>query len=119
MRRPRNCHGEARVVDGKNFPVSRKIAAALVTVKPGGLRELHWHPNASEWQYYIQGSGRMTVFNWVPFWRAADERSRTLQFISFTKNVTMIGGLLFIAAYTEQPAIISSVSLLRRVLQRS
>jgi hypothetical protein len=22
------------------------------------LRELHWHPNADEWQYYIQGSGR-------------------------------------------------------------
>jgi oxalate decarboxylase len=26
------------------------------------LRELHWHPNADEWQYYLQGSGRMTVF---------------------------------------------------------
>jgi oxalate decarboxylase len=25
------------------------------------LRELHWHPQASEWQYYINGSGRMTV----------------------------------------------------------
>jgi oxalate decarboxylase len=23
---------------------------------------MHWHPNASEWQYYISGSGRMTVF---------------------------------------------------------
>jgi oxalate decarboxylase len=31
-------------------------------MKPGALRELHWHPNASEWQYYIGGSGRMTVF---------------------------------------------------------
>lgn len=44
--------GEVRVVDSKNFPVSQHIAAALVTVKPGGLRELHWHPNASEWQFY-------------------------------------------------------------------
>jgi oxalate decarboxylase len=26
------------------------------------MRELHWHPNNDEWQYYIQGSGRMTVF---------------------------------------------------------
>jgi oxalate decarboxylase len=34
----------------------------LVTVKPGGLRELHWHPNASEWQFYLAGKGRMTVF---------------------------------------------------------
>jgi len=23
---------------------------------------MHWHPNASEWQYYISGKGRMTVF---------------------------------------------------------
>ena len=28
----------------------------------GAMRELHWHPNNDEWQYYIQGSGRMTVF---------------------------------------------------------
>jgi oxalate decarboxylase len=54
--------GEARVVDSHNFPASKNIAAALVNVKPGGLRELHWHPNASEWQYYISGKGRMTVF---------------------------------------------------------
>jgi oxalate decarboxylase len=26
------------------------------------MRELHWHPNNDEWQYYIEGSGRMTVF---------------------------------------------------------
>jgi oxalate decarboxylase len=31
-------------------------------VKPDGLRELHWHPNASEWQLWIAGKGRMTVF---------------------------------------------------------
>ena len=29
---------------------------------PGALRELHRHPNASEWQYWIKGSGRMTAF---------------------------------------------------------
>jgi len=34
---------------------------AMVTVHPGGLRELHWHPNADEWQYFISGKGRMTV----------------------------------------------------------
>jgi oxalate decarboxylase len=54
--------GSARVVDSRNFPVSRHIAAALVTVKPGGMRELHWHPNAAEWQFWISGKGRMTVF---------------------------------------------------------
>jgi oxalate decarboxylase len=54
--------GEVRIVDSRNFPVSKHIAAALVTLKPGGMRELHWHPNASEWQFYIAGKGRMTVF---------------------------------------------------------
>jgi oxalate decarboxylase len=54
--------GEVRVVDSHNFPASKSIAAGLVIIKPGGLRELHWHPNASEWQFYIAGKGRMTVF---------------------------------------------------------
>ncbi|MEJ1977311.1 MAG: cupin domain-containing protein [Acetobacteraceae bacterium] len=33
------------MVDTSNFPVSKTIAAALVEIEPGGLRELHWHPN--------------------------------------------------------------------------
>jgi oxalate decarboxylase len=53
--------GEVEIIDAKIFPVT-PIAAATVTLKPGGLRELHWHPNADEWQYYITGKGRMTVF---------------------------------------------------------
>jgi oxalate decarboxylase len=55
--------GEVHIVDSRTFTASKNIAAALVTIKPGGLRELHWHPNASEWQYWIAGKGRMTVFN--------------------------------------------------------
>jgi oxalate decarboxylase len=54
--------GEVRIVDSSTFKVSTTIAAAIVTVRPGGLRELHWHPNADEWQYFISGKGRMTVF---------------------------------------------------------
>lgn len=54
--------GQVRIVDSSSFPAATTIAAALVEVEPGGLRELHWHPNADEWQYYISGRGRMTVF---------------------------------------------------------
>jgi oxalate decarboxylase len=54
--------GNVRIVDSSNFPVSKNIAAALVEVEPGAIRELHWHPNADEWQYYLGGRGRMTVF---------------------------------------------------------
>ena len=45
-----------KIVDRRNFPAT-DIAAAIVTLKPGGLRELHWHPNADEWQYYVKGNG--------------------------------------------------------------
>jgi oxalate decarboxylase len=65
--------GHVRIVDSSTFKVSTTVAAAIVTVHPGGLRELHWHPNADEWQYYIEGKGRMTVF-------ATGGRARTLDF---------------------------------------
>ncbi len=68
-----NASGDVRIVDSKNFTAAKNIAAALVTIKPGGLRELHWHPNASEWQYWIKGSGRMTVF-------ASAGKARTMSF---------------------------------------
>jgi oxalate decarboxylase len=53
--------GTLRVVDSKNFPAAKTIAAGLFSMKPGALREMHWHPQ-SEWQYFINGSARMTVF---------------------------------------------------------
>ena len=65
--------GTVRIVDSNNFPVSTTIAAALVEIKPGGMREMHWHPNNDEWQYYLTGSGRMTVF-------AASGTARTFNF---------------------------------------
>jgi oxalate decarboxylase len=65
--------GSVRIADARNFPVSSTIAAALVEVHPGGMREMHWHPNADEWQYWISGQARMTVF-------AAGGRARTFDF---------------------------------------
>jgi oxalate decarboxylase len=64
--------GSVKIVDRSNFPAT-DIAAAIVTLKPGGLRELHWHPNEDEWQYYVKGTGRMTVF-------AAGGHARTMDF---------------------------------------
>jgi oxalate decarboxylase len=65
--------GTARIVDSSNFPAAATIAAALVEVELGAMRELHWHPNTDEWQYYIQGRGRMGVF-------AASGKARTFDF---------------------------------------
>jgi oxalate decarboxylase len=69
----RTSGGEVRIVDSSQFKVSKSIAAAIVTVHPGGIRELHWHQNADEWQYYFAGKGRMTVF-------ATGGRARTMDF---------------------------------------
>ena len=55
--------GRVRIVDVNTFPAAQTISAAFVEIEPGGMRELHWHPKAAEWQYYIQGQARMTVFN--------------------------------------------------------
>ncbi|KAJ8608012.1 hypothetical protein MRB53_039918 [Persea americana] len=54
--------GTIQIVDSTNFPVSKTIAAAIVHLEPGALRELHWHPNAEEWLYFASGHARATVF---------------------------------------------------------
>jgi oxalate decarboxylase len=53
--------GWVRITDSTNFPAASTIAAALVHVEPGAMREIHWHLT-DEWQYYISGRARMTVF---------------------------------------------------------
>jgi oxalate decarboxylase len=65
--------GTVRITDTSVFPASKTISAALVEVQPGGMREMHWHPNTNEWQYYIEGQARMGVF-------AASGQARTFDF---------------------------------------
>ncbi len=65
--------GSLKIIDVGKFPVADKICAALVTLKPGGLREMHWHTDSDEWQYYIKGKGRMTV-------ASTGARARTMDF---------------------------------------
>lgn len=65
--------GKVRIVDSINFPESVNIAAGLVEVEPDGMREMHWHPNNDEWQYYIEGIARMGVF-------ASEGKTRTFNF---------------------------------------
>jgi len=77
----RTSGGEVRVVDSHNFPAARNIAAALNIIKPGGLRELHWHPNASEWQFYLAGKARMTVFMPVGSARTMDFHANDVGFV--------------------------------------
>jgi oxalate decarboxylase len=54
-----------------------------VEVEPGGMRELHWHPNTNEWQYYIQGEARMGVFGASGQARTFDFRAGDVGYVPF------------------------------------
>ena len=54
--------GWERIVTAKEFPINNTLTSVMQYLEPGALRELHWHPNADEWQYYISGRARVTVF---------------------------------------------------------
>jgi oxalate decarboxylase len=75
--------GAVRITDSSVFPVSTTIAAALVEVEPGGMRELHWHPNTDEWQYYIEGQARMGVFGASGQARTFDFRAGDVGYVPF------------------------------------
>jgi|SRR5579863_3188411 len=54
--------GEERIVSSKEFPIQTTLTAARMDLKPGALRELHWHPHADEWQYVVRGRTRVGIF---------------------------------------------------------
>jgi oxalate decarboxylase len=75
--------GRVRIVDSSNFPASSTIAAALVELDQGAMRELHWHPTDDEWQYYISGQAKMTVFASSGKARTFDYRAGDVGYVPF------------------------------------
>lgn len=67
--------GLVRITDSTNFPISKTIAAAHLDIGPGSMREMHWHPNADEWSFFIKGRARVTIF-------AADGTARTFNYVA-------------------------------------
>lgn len=65
--------GSLKIIDPQSFPIASNFAAALFTIKPGAMRELHWHTTSDEWNYIISGQGRLTIY-------VAPEASRTFDF---------------------------------------
>ena len=45
--------GSVKIVDSHTFNISKTTAMAEVTVEPGAMRELHWHPTQDEWAYFL------------------------------------------------------------------
>ena len=65
--------GQVRITDSTNFPISKTVAAGHLSIHPGALREMHWHPNADEWSFFISGRARVTIF-------AAEGTARTFDY---------------------------------------
>lgn len=70
----RTSGGEVRITDSSNFAISKTVAAAHLRIEPGAMREMHWHPNADEWSFFIRGRARVTVF-------AAEGNARTFDYV--------------------------------------
>jgi oxalate decarboxylase len=59
--------GWAREVTSRELPVATELAGVNMRLKPGGIREMHWHKEA-EWAFMLAGRARIT---------AVDEQGRT------------------------------------------
>lgn len=66
--------GQVRITDSRNFPISKTVSAAHAIIEPGAIREMHWHPNADEWSFFIRGRARVTIF-------AAEGSARTFDYL--------------------------------------
>lgn len=66
--------GSTKVIDSRLFPETT-LSALIIDLEPGAMREIHWHPDADELQYYTKGQARMTVFDATANARTFDFRA--------------------------------------------
>ena len=58
------CEGGRRIdVTADQLPALSGMALSLLELNPAGFREPHWHPNAHELSYCLEGTGLMTIFS--------------------------------------------------------
>jgi oxalate decarboxylase/phosphoglucose isomerase-like protein (cupin superfamily) len=60
-----NISGSRTIVNADNFPIfnGNGMAAYLLRLTQGGVYEPHWHLNAAELSYCINGRAIMTIFS--------------------------------------------------------
>ncbi|GAB7362579.1 hypothetical protein MBLNU230_g2894t1 [Neophaeotheca triangularis] len=54
--------GSVKLVDPTTFPIANNYSMGLFTIEPGAMREIHWHLTSDEWNFFLRGQGRVTVF---------------------------------------------------------
>jgi oxalate decarboxylase family bicupin protein len=65
--------GSIKIVDPTVFPLANMFSAAIVTVKPGAIREIHWHTTSDEWNFFVAGNARISIY-------AAEGNARTFDY---------------------------------------
>ncbi len=63
------------------WPISATMSGSLLVIKPGQMKELHWNPNASELQYYLKGTGQVSMFGSGGRNRVADVKAGDTAYI--------------------------------------
>lgn len=75
--------GSIKIIDPNTFPIAYNFSAVLVTIQPGGMREIHWHTKSDEWDFFLQGSARMTVFAGPDSARTFDYAASDVAYVPF------------------------------------
>jgi oxalate decarboxylase family bicupin protein len=65
--------GSIKVIDPTVFPIASSFSAAIVTIKPGAMREIHWHTTSDEWNFFLAGNARISIY-------AAQGNARTFDY---------------------------------------
>ena len=55
--------GTVALGNANTFPILNGLACYSLRLNPNGIREPHWHPNAAELDYVIEGRARMTILS--------------------------------------------------------
>ncbi|KAJ4405904.1 hypothetical protein N0V82_010235 [Gnomoniopsis sp. IMI 355080] len=78
--------GSVKIVDPTTFPIANNFSMALFTVEPGAMREIHWHLTSDEWNFFIKGQGRVTVFEGPQSSRTFDFQEGDVGYIPVTNS---------------------------------
>lgn len=55
--------GNARIASFASFPILENLALFSLRLYPKAIREPHWHPNATELNYVLQGKALLTILS--------------------------------------------------------
>jgi oxalate decarboxylase family bicupin protein len=94
--------GSIKILDPVTFPIADTFSAALITIEPGAMREMHWHTSSDEWSYFLQGKGRLTVYQ-------APSSSRTFDFSAGDVGYVPVPNAHYIENVGDEPLIFLEV----------